>query len=79
MLLAQNFTQSVAVRHFERVQATHAKLLGAENLMLLLARNPNFGPRLRHYAMIGRDSRKDAEALCAKLQADGGSCIVRKN
>jgi hypothetical protein len=44
-----------------------------------LARNPNFGPRLRHYAMIGRDTRKDAEALCAKLQADGGSCIVRKN
>ena len=79
VLLAQNFTQSVAVRHFERVQAAHQKLIGAEKLMLLLARNPNFGPRLRHYAMIGRDSRKDAEALCAKLQADGGSCIVRKN
>lgn len=79
VLLAQNFTQSVAVRRFERVQAAHTKVLGAEKLMLLLARNPSFGPRLRHYAMIGRDTRKDAEALCASLQADGGSCIVRKN
>jgi len=79
VLLAQNFTQSVAVRRFERVQAAHPDVLGEEKLMLLLARNPNFGPRLRHYAMIGRDTRKDAEALCAKLQADGGSCIVRKN
>lgn len=79
VLLAQNFSQPTAIRSFERVKAAHPKVLGKEKLMLLLARNPNFGPRLRHYAMIGRDTRKDAEALCAKLQADGGSCIVRKN
>lgn len=79
VLLAQNFSQPTAIRSFERVQAVHPKILGDEKLMLLLARNPNFGPRLRHYAMIGRDTRKDAEALCARLQADGGACIVRKN
>jgi hypothetical protein len=79
VLLAQNFSQRIAIRSFERVQAAHPKILGEEKLMLLLARNPSFGPRLRHFAMIGRDSRKDAEALCTRLQADGGSCIVRKN
>jgi len=79
VLLAQNFSQPTAIRSFERAKAAHPKILGDEKLMLLLARNPNFGPRLRHYAMIGRDTRKEAEALCAKLQADGGSCIVRKN
>jgi hypothetical protein len=79
VLLAQNFSQAVAVRSFERVKAAHPKVMSDETLMLLLARNPNFGPRLRHYAMIGRDSRKEAEALCTRLQADGGSCIVRKN
>ncbi len=79
VLLAQNFSQAVAIRSFERARAAHPKVLGEEKLMLLLARNPNFGPRLRHFAMIGRDTRKGAEELCAKLQADGGACIVRKN
>lgn len=79
VLLAQNFSQGVVIRRFERVQANYPKVLGSEKLMLLMARNPNFGPRLRHYAMIGRDNRADADALCQKLQAAGGSCIVRKN
>jgi hypothetical protein len=79
VLLAQNFSQPTAIRSFERAQAAHPDILGTEKLMLLLARNPSFGPQLRHYAMIGRDTRKEAEALCAKLQADGGACIVRKN
>jgi len=79
VLLAQNFSQAVAIRSFERVKATYPKILGDEKLMLLLARNPNFGPRLRHYAMIGRDTREEAEKLCARLQAAGGACIVRKN
>lgn len=79
VLLAQNFSQGTAVRSFERVKAAHPKVLGSEKLMLLMAHNPNFGPRLRHFAMIGRDSRKDAESLCARLQAEGGACIVRKN
>ena len=79
VLLAQNFSQAVAIRSFERARAAHPKVLGEEKLMLLLARNPSFGPRLRHYAMIGRDSREEAERLCARLQASGGSCIVRKN
>lgn len=79
VLLAQNFSQPVAIRSFERAKAAHPKILGDERLMLLLARNPSFGPRLRHFAMIGRDSRKEAEVLCAALQADGGACIVRKN
>ncbi len=79
VLLAQNFSQAVAIRSFERVKAAHPKVLGEEKLMLLLARNPSFGPRLRHYAMIGRDTRAEAEKLCARLQASGASCIVRKN
>lgn len=79
VMLAQNFSQAVAIRSFERVKAAHPKILGDEKLMLLLARNPNFGPRLRHYAMIGRDTREEAEKLCARLQAAGGACIVRKN
>ncbi|WP_423066678.1 lytic transglycosylase domain-containing protein [Devosia sp. CN2-171] len=79
VMLAQNFSQATAIRRFERVQAAYPTVLAGEKLMILMARNPNFGPRLRHYAMIGRNSREDAEALCVKLQAVGASCVVRKN
>jgi hypothetical protein len=79
VMLAQNFSQAVAIRHFERVQAAYPKLLGSEKLMLLMARNPNFGPQLRHYAMIGRNNRADADALCTAIQNAGGACVVRKN
>src|SRR5690606_2820949 len=79
VLLAQDFSQAVAIRRFERVKAAHPRILREEKLMLLLARNPSFGPRLRHFAMIGRDTRDEAEKLCARLQAEGGACIVRKN
>jgi hypothetical protein len=79
VLLAQDFSQAIALRRYERIKAAHPKILGDEKLMLLMARNPSFGPRLRHFAMIGRDNRKDAEALCSRLQAAGAACIVRKN
>jgi hypothetical protein len=79
VLLAQNFSQPTAIRRFQRVQAAHSNVLGEEELVLLLARNPNFGPRLRHCAMVGRDTRAEAEDLCRRLQASGGACIVRKN
>jgi hypothetical protein len=29
--------------------------------------------------MIGRNSRQEAEDLCAKLKAQNGACIVDKN
>lgn len=79
VMLAQNFSQAVAIRRFERVKATYGKLIGGEKLMLLMARNPSFGPRLRHMAMIGRQTRDEAEALCTRLNTAGAACVVRKN
>jgi hypothetical protein len=37
------------------------------------------GTKLQYSARIGMDSREDADSLCARLQADGGACIVHKN
>lgn len=33
----------------------------------------------RHFAQVGRQSRAEAEALCARLRATGAGCIVRRN
>jgi hypothetical protein len=54
-------------------------VLGREELMLVARRNPNFGRALRYAAEVGRQSRKDAEALCAELRRAGGVCIVIRN
>lgn len=79
VLLAQDFSRPVAVRHFERVRDAHASLVGEEKLMLYRGRNPSFGTALRYFAMIGRDTREAAETLCGKLRAAGAACIVRRN
>ena len=33
----------------------------------------------RHFAQVGRETRAEAEALCARLRAAGAGCIVRRN
>jgi hypothetical protein len=79
VLIAQDFSPSVARRIFERVQSKHPELLGEEELMMLTGRNRSFGVRLRHFAMIGRDSRDGAIDLCRRLTAEGGICTVKEN
>ncbi|MDY6963565.1 MAG: SPOR domain-containing protein, partial [Pseudomonadota bacterium] len=39
----------------------------------------NFGYRPRYAARIGRDSRAEAQALCARIKDAGGSCTVLRN
>lgn len=79
VVIAQDFSQRTARRIFERVQERYANLIADEPLMLLTGRNRSFGSRLRHFAMIGRDSRDEALALCRKLTAAGGICTVAEN
>lgn len=77
--IAQNFSAAVASASFERARAKHSNIFGDEAALMLTVRNPAFGSKLRHSAMLGRDSRKEAQALCAELTKAGGSCIVVKN
>jgi len=77
--VAQFFSQATARRAFARIQARFGGLLGGEELMLVAKRNPNFGPALRFTAEVGRNSRAEAQKLCAALQKAGGECIVVRN
>ena len=79
VLLWQDFSPDKAQAVFARVQKQHGALIGSERMLLLKTQNPAFGRRLRYSAMIGRDSRQDAEALCARLTAAGANCLVQKN
>ncbi|GHA38009.1 glycosyl transferase [Devosia pacifica] len=79
ILIAQNYSPATARQRFEQAQARFSSVLGDEQLMMLTVRNPNFGPRARYSAMVGRSSREAAQALCSDLLAAGGNCIVQKN
>ena len=79
VLLSQSASPELATSHFKAAQSKFGTLLGAEQLMLISVRNPSFGNRMRFSAMVGRQSRKEAAALCQSLMAAGGNCIVQKN
>ncbi|KKB86519.1 hypothetical protein VW29_01970 [Devosia limi DSM 17137] len=79
VLIAQNFSRDIARQSFQRTQTRFGAILGPEELMLISVRNPNFGTRTRFSAMVGRQTRQEAEALCARLRAAGGQCIVQRN
>jgi len=79
VLIAQDASADTARSRFTRVQTQFSSLLGNEQLMLISVRNPSFGSRLRYSAMIGRQSRAEAELLCTQLVELGGACVVRKN
>ena len=77
--LEQFFSSATARRSFDRLQQRFSAVLGEEELMLVAKRNPNFGRALRFTVEIGRDSRADAQKLCASLQQAGGACLVVRN
>lgn len=79
VLIAQRASPGQARASFERAQAKFGKVLAEEQLLLIPVRNPNFGRALRYSAMVGRQSRGEATALCNRLLAAGGNCIVQKN
>ncbi|MDB5615662.1 MAG: Transglycosylase protein [Devosia sp.] len=79
VLIAQNASADLARSRFAAAQANFSSVLGSEMLMLISARNPSFGNRMRFSAMVGRQSRLEANALCERLLSAGGNCIVQKN
>ncbi|WP_158626043.1 lytic transglycosylase domain-containing protein [Arsenicitalea aurantiaca] len=79
VLLAQHFSREQASGAFERVRDRHQSVLGQEKLMLITVRNPSFGTRQRFSAMVGRQTREEAQALCTALTRSGGTCIVQRN
>lgn len=79
VLIGQSASAAAAENRFATAQAQFTAVLGTEQLMLITARNPKFGNQVRFSAMVGRQSRQEAEALCQKLLAEGGNCIVQKN
>jgi hypothetical protein len=78
VVFAMNRDATAAERQVARMKNRHAAVLEAETVSYTRARRPGLPGRFT-YAQVGRQTRADAEALCARLREDGGDCMVLKN
>ena len=77
VVAGQNSRGAAEVRARALVQGPGAPLAG-ERIDYTHDRFPGM-PAPRHFAQVGRQTRAEADALCARLRAAGTGCIVRRN
>jgi hypothetical protein len=78
VILASARDRAGAERAVARLGHRHAALIAGEPVAYRRGRVGSM-PRAMVNAQIGRQSRAEAEALCASLRADGGACMVLRN
>ncbi|MBS0220089.1 MAG: lytic transglycosylase domain-containing protein [Proteobacteria bacterium] len=74
--LAGNWSEGRVLATYEQLRRRHADVLGDRLPLILRARRsdlPTFAVR------VSEQNRADANALCAKLRAEGGACVVFRN
>jgi hypothetical protein len=74
--LAGNWSEGRVLAHYERLRRKHEAVLGDRLPLILTARRrdlPTYSVR------VSEKTRAEAEALCGKLRATGGACIVFRN
>lgn len=79
VVLSGGFSQSRALQAFQRIKGRYPSLLGKAKPYVARKKNLSMGSRRMVSVMVGTDSRAEADALCGKLQALGGACMVTKN
>ncbi len=77
--LATSFNKQEALDDFASVQKQYSDLLGSDQPLIVEDCDLHMGMAPQYSARIGVDSRDDADALCTKLKAQGGACLVKKN
>jgi len=78
VVLASNRDRGGAERQVARLRNRHAAVLSAEPVSYTRGRRAGMAQSM-HFAQVGRDSRPEAEALCGRLRAVGGDCMVLRN
>ncbi|WP_269283586.1 lytic transglycosylase domain-containing protein [Sinorhizobium psoraleae] len=77
--LSAHYQKSVAQRLFLHAVKRLPSPINTEKAVLVRERNGAFGARRRYAARIGRQTRAEANELCAAIRKSGGACIVFKN
>lgn len=77
--LSAHQSPSVANRLFTATILRLPSPLNAERALIVRQRGGNFGYRPRYAARIGKESRAEANKLCAAIRANGAACTVLAN
>lgn len=77
--IATSFSKDEALAQFAKVKQDHNSILGSYDPTVIETCDLHMGTKLQYSARISTGTRDEADALCAKLQNDGGACIVQKN
>ena len=77
--LAAHFRPAIASRAFTRAVERLPAPFNQERAILIRQKRSAFGRRPRYAARIGRETRKEADALCGQIRAFGGACVVLRN
>lgn len=77
--IAASFSRASAMRAFARVQHDFYPVIGGKNPFVLgsVVRSRGFRPFYR--VRIGAQSRREADKICASLEAAGGACVVLRS
>lgn len=78
VVVASNRDSDGAERQVARLKNRYAAIIGGETVNYTRGKRAGMA-RALHFAQIGRGSRSEAEALCGRLRAKGGDCMVLRN
>ena len=76
--VAGNFSRARAVSNYSAMQKRFPAVIGNKAPMVISGRMPGRGKRAFYQVRVPAGSREEAEQVCAKLRAAGGSCVVLK-
>jgi len=77
--LAGNWSQQGVLAAYEQLRRKHLSVLGDRLPLVLISRLPGMGAVPKYLVRVSEDSRTSADALCAKLRAQGSACVVVRN
>ncbi len=77
--LAGNFSKSIALASFSRAQRQYGTLLADIRPMIIGTRLRTRGTRRFYRVRVPAETRAAATALCGRIHAVGGSCVVLRS
>jgi hypothetical protein len=77
--LAGNWSEGQVLATYERLRRKHDTVLRDRLPLVLRSHPPGRRGVSKYIVRVSEKSRMDADALCAKLRATGGACIVLRN
>ncbi|RYE33583.1 MAG: lytic transglycosylase domain-containing protein [Hyphomicrobiales bacterium] len=77
--LAGNFSKARALATFQRAGARHREIIAALSPMVIGTRLRSRGTRAFYRVRLPAASRAEAAALCRRIQADRGACVVLRS